>query len=88
MQCPAIYDKVEEVMKKIPGIKVLPRIHTPSGSEDCALFIRRVIERGGSSLDLFSMVATITGIIVRILRYRTNKVCPSLFLYIQGLPNL
>ena len=49
MQCPAIYDKVEEVMKKIPGIKVLPRIHTPSGSEDCALFIRRVIERGGQA---------------------------------------
>lgn len=36
-------------MAKIPGTKLLPRVHSGAGSEDCALFIRRVIEHGGKA---------------------------------------
>ncbi len=46
---PALYDVVERVMHTIPGATVLPRVHVPSGSEDCALFVRRVIQRGGQA---------------------------------------
>ncbi len=45
--CPEFFDTVEEVMAKIPNVKLVPRIHCPSGSEDCALFLSRVIKNGG-----------------------------------------
>lgn len=46
---PKLYDLVEEVMREVPGAKVLPRITAPSGSEDCAVLMRRVIDRGGEA---------------------------------------
>lgn len=49
LQSPDLYEKVEEVMRTVPGTKLLPRIHAPSGSEDCAAFIRRVIQKGGQA---------------------------------------
>jgi len=49
MPCPEIYPVLEKVMAKIPGTKLLPRVHSGAGSEDCALFIRRVIEHGGKA---------------------------------------
>ena len=47
--CPEIYPIIEKVMNRIPGTKLLPREHSPAGSEDCALFIKRVIEHGGKA---------------------------------------
>lgn len=47
--CPEFFDTVEEVMAKIPNVKLVPRIHCPSGSEDCALFLSRVIKNGGKA---------------------------------------
>lgn len=47
--CPEIYPVLEEAMGKVPNVKVCPRVHCPSGSEDCALFLRRVIEKGGKA---------------------------------------
>ena len=47
--CPEFFDTVEEVMAKIPNVKMVPRIHCPSGSEDCALFLSRVIKNGGKA---------------------------------------
>ena len=44
LQSPELFDKVEEV-----NTTMLPRIHAPSGSEDCACFIRRVIQKGGQA---------------------------------------
>ena len=49
LQSPELFDKVEEVMKTVPNTTMLPRIHAPSGSEDCACFIRRVIQKGGQA---------------------------------------
>ena len=49
LQSPALFDKVEDVMRHVPNTTMLPRIHAPSGSEDCALFIRRVIQHGGQA---------------------------------------
>lgn len=49
LQSPALFDKVEDVMRHVPNTTLLPRIHAPSGSEDCALFIRRVIQHGGQA---------------------------------------
>ena len=49
LQSPELYGVVEEVMKGIPNTTLVPRIHVPSGSEDCALFIRRVIQKGGQA---------------------------------------
>ena len=49
LQSPALYDIVEEVIKTVPDITMIPRVHVPSGSEDCALFIRRVIQHGGQA---------------------------------------
>lgn len=49
LQSPELYDVVEDVMRRISGATMLPRIHVPSGSEDCALFIRRVIQKGGQA---------------------------------------
>ena len=49
LQSPELFDKVEEVMKTVPNTTMLPRIHAPSGSEDCAYFIRRVIQKGGQA---------------------------------------
>jgi len=49
MPCPEIYPLLEKVMAKIPGTQLLPRVHSGAGSEDCALFIRRVIEHGGKA---------------------------------------
>ena len=49
LQSPKRYEKVEEVMRTVPGTKLLPRIHAPPGSEDCAAFIRRVIQKGGQA---------------------------------------
>ena len=46
---PKLFDVVEEVMHTIPEATVIPRVHVPSGSEDCALFIRRVIQKGGQA---------------------------------------
>ncbi len=47
LQSPDLYPIVEEVMRSVPGTTLLPRVHVPSGSEDCALFIRRIVQRGG-----------------------------------------
>lgn len=47
--CPEIYDLFEDVMRTVPNATLIPRMHLPSGSEDCALLIRRVIERGGQA---------------------------------------
>ena len=47
--CPELLDVVEDVMKTVPNAKVIPRVHVPSGSEDCALFIRRVVQHGGQA---------------------------------------
>ncbi len=47
--CPELLDVVEEVMKTVPGARMIPRVHVPSGSEDCALFIRRVVQHGGQA---------------------------------------
>lgn len=49
LQSPELYDVVESVMHEVTGATVIPRIHVPSGSEDCALFIRRVIQKGGQA---------------------------------------
>ncbi len=49
VQSPELYDVVEEVMHEIDGATAIPRVHVPSGSEDCALFIRRVIQHGGQA---------------------------------------
>ena len=49
LQSPELYDIVEEVMKSVPDTTMIPRVHVPSGSEDCALFIRRVIQHGGQA---------------------------------------
>ena len=46
---PELFDVVEEVMHQVKGATVIPRVHVPSGSEDCALFIRRVIQKGGQA---------------------------------------
>lgn len=46
---PKMLDIVEEVMRSVPGVKLAPRVHAPSGSEDCATFIRRVIGKGGQA---------------------------------------
>lgn len=47
--CPAFYDTLESVMRTVPNAKLIPRMHLPSGSEDCALLIQCVIERGGQA---------------------------------------
>ncbi len=49
LQSPDLYPILEEVMAKIPDTKLVDRVHAPSGSEDCALFIRRVIQKGGQA---------------------------------------
>ncbi len=49
LQSPELFDVVERVMHTIPSAKVLDRVHVPSGSEDCALFVRRVIQHGGQA---------------------------------------
>lgn len=47
--CPELLSEVEAVMKDIPGASMIPRVHVPSGSEDCAHFIRRVVRHGGKA---------------------------------------
>ena len=47
--CPKLLDTVEDIMKTVSGARMIPRVHVPSGSEDCALFIRRVVQHGGQA---------------------------------------
>ncbi len=47
--CPEALDIAEDVMKGLPQYRLIPRVHIPSGSEDCATFIRRVAEKGGQA---------------------------------------
>lgn len=47
LTCDGIYEILEDAMREVPNAKLMPRVHAPSGSEDCALFIRRVIQKGG-----------------------------------------
>lgn len=47
--CPELLSEVEAVMKDITGASMIPRVHVPSGSEDCAHFIRRVVGHGGKA---------------------------------------
>lgn len=47
--CPKMLDIVEDVMRGLPQYRLLPRVHAPSGSEDCATFIKRVAEKGGQA---------------------------------------
>ena len=47
--CPKLFDKLEEAMHDVPDIKVLPRTHAASGSEDCSWHIRRIANHGGQA---------------------------------------
>ena len=47
--CPPLLDKVEEAMRAVPGIKILPRYHGADGSEDCSWLIRKVASHGGQA---------------------------------------
>ena len=47
--CPEFFETLEGAMQKVPGTKVMDRVHCPSGSEDCALFLKRVIDNGGKA---------------------------------------
>ena len=49
LPCPELCDTIEEVMKTVPNATMIPRKFLPSGSEDCALFIRRVMAHGGQA---------------------------------------
>lgn len=48
-KCPEFCAQVEEVLRQVPGIKVLPADEAPSGSEDVSFMMRRVVERGGQA---------------------------------------
>ena len=85
LQSPELFDKVEEVMKTVPNTTMLPRIHAPSGSEDCACFIRRVIQKGGQAASSFG-AATITDTIVRTSTFRTSRACPMPSMSTRVLP--
>ena len=45
--CPECIEKVEEAIRNVPGVKLMPRFHGASGSEDCTWLIRKVTEHGG-----------------------------------------
>lgn len=45
---PVLLDRLERVAGTIPGVRV-ERISRPSGSEDCTMLMRRVIEHGGEA---------------------------------------
>ncbi len=47
--CPKLFDKLEEAMRDVEGIKVLPRTHAAAGSEDCSWHIRKVAQHGGQA---------------------------------------
>lgn len=47
--CPEIMDKLEEAMRRVPSVKVLPRFHEQTGSEDCSWLIRKVAEHGAQA---------------------------------------
>lgn len=47
--CPEIFDKLEKAMSEVKGVKILPRFHAPTGSEDCSWLIRKVVSHGGQA---------------------------------------
>ena len=47
--CPPAMDKLEEAMRNVKGIKMMPRYHGAAGSEDCSWHIRRVASHGGQA---------------------------------------
>ena len=36
-------------MSEVKGVKILPRFHAPTGSEDCSWLIRKVVSHGGQA---------------------------------------
>ena len=47
--CPEFMDKMEEAIRQVEGVKLMPRYDGPSGSEDCSWLIRKVAEHGGQA---------------------------------------
>ena len=47
--CPEFMDKMEEAIREVKGVKLMPRYDGPSGSEDCSWLIRKVAEHGGQA---------------------------------------
>ena len=47
--CPEFMDKMEEAIRQVDGVKLMPRYDGPSGSEDCSWLIRKVAEHGGQA---------------------------------------
>ncbi len=47
--CPALLDRIEKIVSTVEGVQKVLRISRPSGSEDCTMLMRRVIEKGGEA---------------------------------------
>ncbi|MCF0253531.1 MAG: amidohydrolase, partial [Duodenibacillus sp.] len=47
--CRPLVDEIAGIMRGLPGAGKVTEVDSPSGSEDCTVLMRRVVERGGEA---------------------------------------